>query len=287
MGSRLHSFRLHPLSLAELGFGSGALNTLLKFGGFPAPYFTRDETEHRLWQRDRLTRVVREDLRDLEQVREISLLEQLVDLLPSRVGSPLSVRNLSQDLEVDHKTMEIQSCSILPNGRAFRSSSRFTWGIRTFSVGRSRFCRFARSARSSGYRSSVHTKRGFGSAKRQAPSPPYCATRSCVTEGGSRPFAAGLPSVKGQDLAMPDGEQLRAFANRRWDLVADEKVSFVAERYRAGGSKASRMAAGRLARRWARLHPGGPSAEAREDDLEHHIVLKQKLDCAVHVLGRR
>jgi predicted AAA+ superfamily ATPase len=78
----------------------------LKFGGFPEPYFRKDETEHRLWQRDRLARVVREDLRDLEHVREISLLEHLVDLLPNRVGSPLSVKNLSQDLEVDHKTVE-------------------------------------------------------------------------------------------------------------------------------------------------------------------------------------
>ncbi|MGH9161935.1 MAG: ATP-binding protein, partial [Vicinamibacteraceae bacterium] len=65
-----------------------------------------DEAEHRLWQRDRLSRVVREDLRDLERVREISLVEQLVDLLPERVGAPLSIANLRQDLEVDHKTVE-------------------------------------------------------------------------------------------------------------------------------------------------------------------------------------
>jgi predicted AAA+ superfamily ATPase len=47
----------------------------------------------------------REDLRDLEHVREISLVEHLVDLLPARVGSPLSVKNLSGHLEVDHKTV--------------------------------------------------------------------------------------------------------------------------------------------------------------------------------------
>ena len=106
LANRYRYFRLHPLSLAEVGFEAKALDALLKFGGFPEPYSRRDEREHRLWQRDRLARVVREDLRDLEQVREISLLEHLVDLLPSRVGSPLSVKNLSQDLEVDHKTVE-------------------------------------------------------------------------------------------------------------------------------------------------------------------------------------
>lgn len=106
LANRYRYFRLHPFSLAELGFHAGALEDLLTFGGFPEPLFHRDATEHRLWQRDRLARVVREDLRDLEQVREVSLLEHLVDLLPSRVGSPLSVRNLSHDLKVDHKTCE-------------------------------------------------------------------------------------------------------------------------------------------------------------------------------------
>jgi predicted AAA+ superfamily ATPase len=106
LANRYRYLRLHPLSLGELGFEESTLDTLLRFGGFPEPYFRKDETEHRLWQRDRLARVVREDLRDLEQVREISLLEHLADLLPSRVGSPLSVKNLSQDLEVDHKTVE-------------------------------------------------------------------------------------------------------------------------------------------------------------------------------------
>jgi hypothetical protein len=62
--------------------------------------FRQDETEHHLWQRDRIARVVREDLRDLEHVREVSLVEQLVDLLPSRVGSPLSASPMAS-LSVD------------------------------------------------------------------------------------------------------------------------------------------------------------------------------------------
>jgi predicted AAA+ superfamily ATPase len=44
-------------------------------------------------------------------VREVSLVEQLVDLLQGRVGSPLSVANLAGDLEVDHKTVEHWSAS--------------------------------------------------------------------------------------------------------------------------------------------------------------------------------
>jgi len=106
--NRYRFFRLHPFSLPELGARTNKtdLEALLRFGGFPEPLFAQDEREHRIWQRDRISRVVREDLRDLERVREVSLIEQLVDLLPSRVGAPLSIKGLREDLEVDHKTVE-------------------------------------------------------------------------------------------------------------------------------------------------------------------------------------
>jgi len=108
LANRYRYLRLHPFSLRELALGSAKadLAALLRFGGFPEPLFRQNEREHRIWQRDRISRVVREDLRDLEQVREVSLIEQLVDLLPARVGSPLSVANLANDLHVDHKTVE-------------------------------------------------------------------------------------------------------------------------------------------------------------------------------------
>lgn len=108
LANRYRYFRLHPFSLGELGAAATRddLEALLRFGGFPEPFLGRDESEHRIWQRDRVSRVVRDDLRDLEQVREISLLEHLVDLLPEKVGAPLSVKSLREDLEVDHKTVE-------------------------------------------------------------------------------------------------------------------------------------------------------------------------------------
>jgi uncharacterized protein len=108
LAGRYRHLRLHPFSLRELDdeASAGALAALLRFGGFPEPLLAQRERGHRIWQRERLARVVREDLRDLERVREISLVEELVDLLPARVGAPLSIANLRQDLEVDHKTVE-------------------------------------------------------------------------------------------------------------------------------------------------------------------------------------
>ncbi len=105
---RYHHYRLHPFSLPELGGAPspGDMEALLKFGGFPEPLLAGSERAWRRWQRERLARVVYEDLRDLENVREVALVELLVEALPDRVASPLSVRSLSEDLQVAHATVE-------------------------------------------------------------------------------------------------------------------------------------------------------------------------------------
>jgi predicted AAA+ superfamily ATPase len=111
LAGRYRYFRLHPFSLMELARSAGGsdrdhLAALMTFGGFPEPVLARSERGLRLWQRERMTRVIREDLRDLERVKEISLLEHLVDLLPDRVGALLSIKSLREDLQVDHKTAD-------------------------------------------------------------------------------------------------------------------------------------------------------------------------------------
>jgi hypothetical protein len=108
LAGRYRYFRLHPFSLRELNRrpSRSDLEVLLKFGGFPEPLIAQNEAEHRIWSRDRISRVIREDLRDLEHVREISLIEHLTDMLPSKVGSLLSVGSLREDLQIDHKTAE-------------------------------------------------------------------------------------------------------------------------------------------------------------------------------------
>ncbi len=105
---RYHYYRLHPFSLRELDAdpSKDVLDLLLTFGGFPEPLFKSDKKFWRRWQRERLQRVIYEDIRDLETVKEISLLELLASELPNRVGSPLSVKNLKELLQVAHETVE-------------------------------------------------------------------------------------------------------------------------------------------------------------------------------------
>lgn len=104
---RYRYLRLHPFSLSELNKKPTKedLRSLMQFGGFPEPLFKGQAKFHRLWQKERVERVVREDIRDLEKVREINNIELLLDLLPQRVGSPLSLRSIQEDLEVSHDSV--------------------------------------------------------------------------------------------------------------------------------------------------------------------------------------
>ncbi|MCY4610264.1 MAG: AAA family ATPase [Gammaproteobacteria bacterium] len=105
---RYHHYRLHPFSLSELNTtaSKGDLEALMQFGGFPEPLLSGEMRAWRRWQRERMSRVVYEDIRDLENVRQIALIELLLEALPERVGSPLSIKSLSEDLQVAHATVD-------------------------------------------------------------------------------------------------------------------------------------------------------------------------------------
>ncbi len=105
---RYHYYRLHPFSLSECGRRPDAQSVahLLRFGGFPEPFLRGEERFHRRWLREHSERVVHEDLRDLEHVREVSRLDLLLAHLPSCVGAPLSVNRLRKLLQASHESVE-------------------------------------------------------------------------------------------------------------------------------------------------------------------------------------
>ncbi|MBI2899627.1 MAG: ATP-binding protein [Planctomycetes bacterium] len=128
LAGRYTRFRLHPLTAGEIARGGRApetgslldparwsrggpavpadsLDALLALGGFPEPFLGGSDRQARRWRLNRREQVLRDDLRDLTLIREVALVEQLVDLLPARVGSPLSLNALREDLEVDYKTV--------------------------------------------------------------------------------------------------------------------------------------------------------------------------------------
>jgi len=106
---RYHYWRLHPFTLSEIPKGispKSALTRLMTVGGFPEPFLDNDETEARRWRKDRYDRVLRDDVRDLEPIKDIQTLSLLVDLLRRRVSSPVVVSNLAGDLQVAPQTVK-------------------------------------------------------------------------------------------------------------------------------------------------------------------------------------
>jgi len=120
-------FRLHPLSICELDRSDvpepddarerlflppesnessreERLADLMEYGPFPEPVLAQNPRLARLWRRTRIEAIIREDLRDLSRIPDLSRVEMLAALLPERVGSLLSIQSLREDLEVAHGT---------------------------------------------------------------------------------------------------------------------------------------------------------------------------------------
>lgn len=96
--------RLHDLP--PRADAAEALAQIDRLSGFPEPLFGGRIERLRRWRRSRRELVLREDLRDLTRIRELGLIDQLVMLLPERVGSPLSVNSLREDLGVAFDTAQ-------------------------------------------------------------------------------------------------------------------------------------------------------------------------------------
>jgi hypothetical protein len=122
MLGRYHYYRLHPFTLAEAAGRTSMpevmkeipipsksereiFKALNKFGGFPEPFIKQNSRVLRRWHNEKTERLFREDIRDIEPVRDIVSMQLLGDILPDRTGSLLSINSLREDLEVSHRAV--------------------------------------------------------------------------------------------------------------------------------------------------------------------------------------
>ena len=84
----------------------GILEDLMKYSGFPEPFESKDIEVWRRWTNNYSRQLIREDIRDLSGLRTVELFETLFSLLPGKVGSPLSMNSLAEDLKVSHTTVK-------------------------------------------------------------------------------------------------------------------------------------------------------------------------------------
>jgi len=111
LAGRYFPFRLHPLTVKEIcryhdDNSQKALETIIKVGGFPEPYLKNSETFARRFRRIHTDTIIREDILDLERVRDIKSIEILIDLLKNRVGATTSYTSLANDLQVSVHTVK-------------------------------------------------------------------------------------------------------------------------------------------------------------------------------------
>jgi predicted AAA+ superfamily ATPase len=107
---RTFAYHLHPIDPQEAYAiepekeANEHVDHLLAHGGFPES-FTNPELSRRLLL-DRISTVLRDDLRDLSMVSSISTIELLVALLRERVGGQVTYSNLASDLGVSAPTVK-------------------------------------------------------------------------------------------------------------------------------------------------------------------------------------
>lgn len=131
LAGRYFLFRLFPFSLAEVSrrkpiavddecsatefierklstlvYESAFLEQLLNYSGFPEPCSKAKSTFHRRWQRDMVDRLVREDIRDLTRIVDVENVAMVMSLLPERVGSPLSLNAIREDVGISYTAIK-------------------------------------------------------------------------------------------------------------------------------------------------------------------------------------
>ncbi len=110
MLGRYHYWRLHPFTLSESPDKKikpeEVFKRLMSMGGFPEPFLDGNETFARRWRRERLEKVIKDDIREIEGIRNITLMELFLELLRTRVGGPVVLKNLAEDIQVSQATLK-------------------------------------------------------------------------------------------------------------------------------------------------------------------------------------
>lgn len=110
LAGRYYHHRLYPFSLREVAAPPretrDVIESMLELGSFPEPFLSQSQTEARRWRKQYLNMVVTQDILQLEDVKNVSALEILVELLRHRVGSTVSFSTLARELEVSPNTVK-------------------------------------------------------------------------------------------------------------------------------------------------------------------------------------
>jgi uncharacterized protein len=108
LAGRYFRHRLLPFSPAEVGpdaFGSD-LERFMKRGGFPEPFLAETDTEADRWRMQYMDGLIRTDILDFEKIQDFKAIQLVLDLLRSKVGSPISYKSIAEDVGIAPNTVK-------------------------------------------------------------------------------------------------------------------------------------------------------------------------------------
>ena len=126
LAGRYFMFHLYPLTLGELGnsylspddFLNDPIvvpvfkkelwdlwNTIDTFSGFPEPFIHGKKPFFNRWYKTYSRQLLYEDIRDMSGIRKIDSLVSLFSILPSKIGSPVSINNLAMNIGTSFNTI--------------------------------------------------------------------------------------------------------------------------------------------------------------------------------------
>lgn len=108
LAGRYVSARLNPFSLKELNTKNPkkSAEDMIVLGSFPEPLLSGSERKAAIWRKTHLDIIIRQDLIQLESIRDLMSIEMLIHSLRKRVGQQIVYANLANELGVSPHTIK-------------------------------------------------------------------------------------------------------------------------------------------------------------------------------------
>lgn len=107
LAGRYFRHRLNPLSAAEIPEASeNTIEMLMARGGFPEPFLAETGQEADRWRMQYVDGLIRTDILDFERIHDLRAVQLTLELLRQRVGSPVSITSLAQDVACSPNTIK-------------------------------------------------------------------------------------------------------------------------------------------------------------------------------------
>ena len=108
LAGRFFRQRLLPFSPAELiHMGETfSIDEFLERGGFPEPFTAENHVDADRWRMQYVDGLIRTDILDFERIVDFRAMQMVLDVLRSRVCSPVSYTSIAEDLQVAPNTVK-------------------------------------------------------------------------------------------------------------------------------------------------------------------------------------